>query len=119
MPQLVSASKGVATRLTVWNGWIETVAGVAETVGMAVPQLVVEVSQFLLRGQIALEQQPACLLETALASQNLRRDTSIFQPRPLTVDEADGRLRDGHIRQTWTKLLLTHEWFPSTRVEVS
>ena len=41
MPQPVLAEKGVAERLTAWNGWTVTPAGSAVTVGIAVPQLVV------------------------------------------------------------------------------
>ncbi len=41
MPQLVSELKGVAERLTVWNGCTVMLAGIAVTVGMALPQVVV------------------------------------------------------------------------------
>ncbi len=40
-PQLELASKGVAERLTVWNGCTVALAGTTVTVGMAVPHEVV------------------------------------------------------------------------------
>src|SRR5262249_55153129 len=75
----------------------------------AVAQLVVEVGQRALAGQVALEQQPGSLLETALAGQRLDGDTSVLEPGPFAVDETDGRLRARHVCQTRPKLQLTHD----------
>ena len=64
-----------------------------------VAELVVEVGQLALAGQLALEQQPAGFLEAAFAGERFDGDAAVFQPSPLAVDEADARLRHRHIRQ--------------------
>src|SRR5438034_413443 len=65
-----------------------------------VDELVLEADQLLLRGQTALEQQPGGLLEVTLAGQRLGRDTAVFQPGALPIDEADRRFRDRHVRKS-------------------
>ena len=68
-----------------------------------VAKLVVEIGQLLLRGQIALEQQPGGFLETAFAGQGLDGDAAILQPGSFAVDETDRRLRDRHVGQAGNK----------------
>ena len=71
-----------------------------------VAELVVEVGQLALRGQVALEQQPGGLLETALAGQRFDGDAAVFQAGAFAVDETDRRLRDRHVGQARPKLQL-------------
>ena len=72
------------------------------------PELVVEVGQLALGGQVALEQQPGGFLETAFAGQGLDGDAAVLQAGAFAVDEADRRLRHRHVRQARPILHLTH-----------
>ena len=62
-------------------------------------ELVFEIGQLALVGQIALEQQPGGFLETAFAGQGFHGDTAIFQTGAFAINETDRRFRDGHVGQ--------------------
>ena len=74
-----------------------------------VPQLVVEVGQLALRGQLALEQQPGRLFVTARAGQGLDGDAAIFEAGTFAVDETDRRFGDRHVGQARMILQLAHD----------
>src|SRR5262245_31334450 len=65
----------------------------------AMAELVVEVGEFALRGQLSLEQEPGRFLKAAFAGQGFDRYAPVLQPRPLAVDIANRRLRTRHVRQ--------------------
>ena len=71
-------------------------------------QLVVEVGQLALRGQVALEQQPSRFFKTAFTRQRLHGDAAVLQAGPFAVDETDGRLGGGHVGKARPILDLTH-----------
>ena len=73
----------------------------------ALPQLVVEVGEFALRGQLALEEQPARLLVGTLLGEDLDGDAAVLEAGALAVDEADGGLRGDHVFQARTVFRLS------------
>jgi len=65
-------------------------------------QLIVEIRQLTLTGQVSLEQQPSRFLKAALTSQRLHGDAAIFQAGTFAVDKADCGFGDGDIGKTGT-----------------
>jgi hypothetical protein len=73
-----------------------------------VAELIVEIGELLLRGQLALEEEPGGFLEATGTSQRLHGDAAILQARILAVDEADRRLRHRHVGKARMQLNLAH-----------